>query len=202
VPIRTRVQVLVRHALHQEGSEVKATHFGTCQLCGRQQKLPGGRLSNHGYTVEWSMFQGICPGSHGLPFEQSIDLIERAITTAENNAHDLRMQADATEQLTETFWMAEWEPAKFAGRHTIPGRYVWRIYLAEHMSDDGVFYTDGAGKRKRHALYGPHGKTDTIVAANAKRAEAYRKDAEAHTRYAEWQKARIANWKPSTLKEV
>ena len=30
----------------------KATHIGTCQCCGSQQKLPSGVLSNHGYTEE------------------------------------------------------------------------------------------------------------------------------------------------------
>ncbi len=55
---------------------IKATHFGECQLCGRQQKLPGGLMAKHGYTVEWSMFQGVCPGSHFQPYEKSKDQIE------------------------------------------------------------------------------------------------------------------------------
>ncbi len=54
----------------------KATHKGTCQICGSIQMLPEGRLAKHGYTVKWGFFSGVCPGSHGLPFEQSTDLIE------------------------------------------------------------------------------------------------------------------------------
>lgn len=41
----------------------KATHSGECQCCGRKQKLPKGRLSNHGYTVEWGFFSGTCFGA-------------------------------------------------------------------------------------------------------------------------------------------
>ena len=41
---------------------MKATHDGECQLCGRMQKLPDGRLAKHGYTTRWGFFQGVCPG--------------------------------------------------------------------------------------------------------------------------------------------
>lgn len=53
----------------------KATHVGECQICGRVQMLPNGKLSNHGYTVRCGFFSGICQGAGHLPFEQSQDAI-------------------------------------------------------------------------------------------------------------------------------
>lgn len=61
----------------------KATHTGHCQLCGRMQKLPGDRLSLHGYTVEWNFFSGTCSGSSHQPYEMSCDLIVARIPDME-----------------------------------------------------------------------------------------------------------------------
>lgn len=55
---------------------MKATHQGTCQVCGAAQKLPNDLLSLHGYTVEHSFFEGVCKGAKNLPFELNKDLIE------------------------------------------------------------------------------------------------------------------------------
>jgi hypothetical protein len=41
--------------------------------------LPSGHLAKHGYTVRWGFFEGVCPGSDRLPFEQSTDAIEDAV---------------------------------------------------------------------------------------------------------------------------
>jgi hypothetical protein len=49
----------------------KATHNGTCQVCGREQALPYGKLSKHGYDVPFHYFRGTCPGAEFLPLEQS-----------------------------------------------------------------------------------------------------------------------------------
>ena len=56
-----------------------ATHEGSCQICGRQQKLPGNVLSKHGYTTRWGFFSGVCPGASYEPFEVSCDLIARYV---------------------------------------------------------------------------------------------------------------------------
>lgn len=71
----------------------KATHKGTCQVCGAVQKLPRGRLAAHGYTTKWGFFSGTCSGSHHLPFEQSKNLIDSCIVSAQASidsaAHEL-----------------------------------------------------------------------------------------------------------------
>jgi hypothetical protein len=57
----------------------KATHRGTCQCCGRLQKLPGGLLSKHGYTVDWGYFNGVCWGAHHQPLELDRKILDGAI---------------------------------------------------------------------------------------------------------------------------
>ena len=52
-----------------------ATHYGTCQLCGSLQKAPGGYLAKHGYDVQYGFFNGVCQGSHELPYEVSSELL-------------------------------------------------------------------------------------------------------------------------------
>lgn len=64
-----------------------ATHLGTCQVCGREQALPSGILSKHGYEVAgFGYFHGVCFGAGHLPLEQ-----DRKI--ADNVAADLRRSA-------------------------------------------------------------------------------------------------------------
>ena len=59
-----------------------ATHSGTCQGCGHHQKLPGGKLSLHGYTVQWGFFSGTCDGARELPYELSCDYCKKCIVRA------------------------------------------------------------------------------------------------------------------------
>ena len=61
----------------------KATHFGTCQLCGSFQKLPGGVLADHGYNLNWGSFVGTCHGSRRAPFEQSKAYVEAEIANGQ-----------------------------------------------------------------------------------------------------------------------
>jgi hypothetical protein len=63
--------------------KTKATHYGTCQLCGSLQKLPDGVLANHGYQVDWHQFHGICHGAGHPPFEQSKDFAEAQLKRSE-----------------------------------------------------------------------------------------------------------------------
>lgn len=53
------------------------THTGHCQLCDRSQAInvKTGMIAKHGYSVDWSQFVGVCPGSDHLPYEKSADLI-------------------------------------------------------------------------------------------------------------------------------
>ena len=59
-----------------ETDHEKATHTGTCQVCGHEQALPGGELSKHGYDVTFHYFRGVCPGASHLPLEQDRKLAD------------------------------------------------------------------------------------------------------------------------------
>tara|TARA_R110002110_G_scaffold35127_2_gene118870 strand:+ start:1895 stop:2725 length:831 start_codon:yes stop_codon:yes gene_type:complete len=54
----------------------KATTAGTCQICQRQQKLPGGILAKHGYTTRHGYFTGTCKGSDSAPLEETCDYLK------------------------------------------------------------------------------------------------------------------------------
>lgn len=65
----------------------KATHIGTCQFCGSQQKLPIARngnalLADHGYTRDGGHY-GNCPGQRRFPFEVSKDFITAEVSKTE-----------------------------------------------------------------------------------------------------------------------
>lgn len=55
-----------------------ATHKGTCQVCGKVQRLPNGRLAEHGYTV-FGCYNHVCPGSGQLPLEQDRTILDSVI---------------------------------------------------------------------------------------------------------------------------
>lgn len=73
----------------------KATHKGICQCCGRLQKLPYGRLSQHGYTVTWGFFNGVCGGAEHLPLELDRTELDRTVKLLRNHAEDL-LERDPT----------------------------------------------------------------------------------------------------------
>lgn len=199
----------------------KATNDGTCQICGSRQRLPNGRLAKHGYTTRWGFFSGTCTGSDGLPFEQSTDLIERAIHAAEAEAAGLRDNAadqrtkgqDAGSRKTMA---SVYQPATWTDRHS---RYDWQEVevLSETKSFPGraeafeVFYAmvktrtqNGAQIEKREDFTGVYGdnKLARIVMAGR---ESYAKDlekrAEKFDGFVRWQTARVAAWKPAPLLE-
>jgi hypothetical protein len=67
----------------------KATHQGTCQSCGRLQKLPRGRLSKHGYTVDWGFFNGVCGGAGYKPLEEERKHLDSTVLALRKHAEML-----------------------------------------------------------------------------------------------------------------
>jgi len=50
------------------------SEVGECQICGRSQKLRGGKLVPHGYTRPgWGHVVGNCPGAGYAPYELSCE---------------------------------------------------------------------------------------------------------------------------------
>lgn len=59
-----------------------AEFFGTCQICGREQKAHPHAIAKHGYTIRFGWQMGECFGSGAKPYEISNDRILAAIDAA------------------------------------------------------------------------------------------------------------------------
>jgi hypothetical protein len=193
-----------------------ATHQGHCQLCGRLQLLPGGKMAKHGYTVECrgsgGWFSGVCPGSNNLPFEQSIALIETHIKATLDHAESMRrMQATLRQPATET---EAYVHHYFRDRQRGTGEYRWvkvaiqiepRIHASQYNQ---AFYelTDatryGQANVGRHPIRVSEPCKDALAVAsylNARRADSYDGEIKSCLSYVEWQRARTKDWKPTDL---
>lgn len=106
----------------------KATHRGTCQVCGRVQAVNAktGMLAKHGYTVEWGWFEGTCRGSDHLPFEKSCELVKESIVWAEERLVYLAKKIEETK---------EW---------TLDSEVKARVYLGYNEARKGGYYTVSA----------------------------------------------------------
>lgn len=105
-------------------TKVKATHCGNCQVCGRLQHVMPDGMANHGYTVEFGYFSGICRGSHKPPVQQ-----QRTITDA--TIVGLGEYAEAQDALVEEFKAGTTTPKRIeAGRKLNPKTYRYApVYI-------------------------------------------------------------------------
>jgi hypothetical protein len=158
------------------------------------QKLPGGVLANHGYTVRWGFFSGTCTGSGHRPFETHTDRIEAAIDGATRSAQAARAEASELRQPQHDTgaWYLEHVPAD--GRVQSFRRWI-RVEL--RSSESGIVF-DVNGKTKRSTCYGK-GLRETAAEMNAARAATLENDAKKMDEYVAWQRERIAGWTPRPL---
>lgn len=187
----------------------KATHDGSCQICGSVQRLPSGKLAKHGYTTQWGFFSGVCPGSGSLPFEQSKGLIDAAIARAQADA--AKLTAEAIEwrngkQLDDNkAWRSVWIPATGMQR----GGYQWghvvvkaTPFTSEVTGETRLTFSfQKEGDKREQPLYMHSGTLDqTRTDLNKGYAAHLDKRAAELQDYAKWQQARIANWAPAELR--
>lgn len=188
---------------------MKATHYGECQVCGATQKLPGGTLAAHGYTVRWGFFSGVCRGSHSLPWEQDSSLVASSVEGARAKLADIRAeQAELRKPATGArAWVPKYIPATWTDRRS---RYVWTEvdlrpgYVNEEGHVRGVVWTDETGEEHRATTYGYTHKTisDHATELNGKRADAMEREAFQVEEYIAWQNKRLTTWAPRELKPV
>lgn len=197
------VNTVSGHGAAKENKMAKtATHMGTCQLCGHFQKLPGGKLSVHGYTKQWGFFAGTCPGSRYLPFEVSVDRIEMAIADHTRAAAALRVSAAEVETSTEQ-WIHVYRPATWSNRKS---GYDW-VKVESFVEAGGkLTVTDAAGTVRDLGFFlGRHGirNIDALWTLGRTNLAATRRSmADNHDKYIAWQRERIAGWKPQPLTAV
>jgi hypothetical protein len=186
--------------------DMKATHYGECQVCGRRQKLPGGMLSKHGYTVQWGFFNGVCWGERNKPFEQDKGLIEGAIkraqaeiVNAEIKAKEIRARTDLNSfyHSYETSAYVWREIVFFEAPSTVLPDRMERLFKSVdgfplgHYKQPLLAYSRG--------FYG-----HTLAECAAEGRERYCKQvldkfAADLSRYVAWQQDRIKNWAPKPL---
>jgi hypothetical protein len=199
----------------------KATHSGTCQVCGCFQKLPNGDLSKHGYTTRWGFFEGVCMGSHNKPFEQSTDLIEKAIKEVRGQmvaleAHklELTVMADCMVELRwfdrrrgevihhwakaplETMSLGGWTGNVLESSYTeqFYTRYGKETFVSEYIHCGLEQKNDYKVKPTKEELIRRANKhyIDTVINSRLKDMSAY----------LDWQEERVANWVEQPLTPV
>lgn len=195
---------------------MKAKFIGSCQLCGRVQKLPSDKLSLHGYTVAWGFFSGTCPGSKGLPFEVSTNLIEAAIASAKDEIKRLAKQSEDLKAGVMLEGTKAWNHSYTSPTYSNKGGYHWEqievigeVEMMELSSGPYAIvrahYVDRAGTK--HNIQVPTGCGIKTVDAlrknlNVRYAGAIDDRIKQLKSYVAWQKDRIKDWKPAELKPV
>lgn len=195
---------------------MRATHSGTCQLCGRLQKLPNGLMAKHGYTVQWGFFEGTCPGSDAQPFELSKDLIAERIEWAARRASSLHRDAEDAEEHRDMVWVHEHVPAKFHGGRRLSGYAFWRGIPREQVEIRTGYSTtvhwigkDGEKRqdivretRVRHWEVTKVDEDRAVTLLNRAYATKLRGDAAKVGEYRDWLIERIKDWAPHPEKLV
>lgn len=184
----------------------KATHSGTCQVCGSLQKLPHGKLSKHGYTKKWGFFSGTCPGAEYLPFELSKDRIELAIVNVKNQV--VALEEEITTLSTSS--IEDVAPFRAYGDRGIVTGYfetTCRVYL---NASGVIMLAINHGSTKEDRIepafrYSLHGDVPQIVfQLRSQKISRIKETIRQRNTYIQWQESRISNWAPHTenLKEV
>jgi len=186
----------------------KATHKGICQVCGRQQRLPGDFVSKHGYTVEWGWFNGVCPGSDELPFEKSKDLIDKAIEDVKQNIVALQEEIETVtaDGFTDFVWVHHYGQLKMSHK----SGYTWmKVQPVKELRREGskytawYYYVEGSEKRKELQMYGQGDElTDVCRTFNERYANTLRKRIKGGHEYITWQEARIKDWKETDCEPI
>jgi hypothetical protein len=192
--------------LEQAVTARKAIHIGTCQACGSTQKLPLGVLSQHGYEVQWSQFQGVCIGRGHLPYELSAEILPELIAAAELRRS--RMIAAQTELRTPTIHNAV--RYTFKRRQSINFPEAARIEHEDGWGDRrsaGYFAVadrDGQRESVPHWLIDRNvtGSLDLVNSLRRREADALDSSIAQDTNYIAWQTRRLADWKSRPLQDV
>jgi hypothetical protein len=116
----------------------KAQFIGECQLCGRVQKLPSDVLAQHGYTVDWSMFNGVCGGSKHPPYELSSNLIE---TIRPNIRQQIQETIDRIAELRGRTGTTAYRRLYLNKPHAKSGAYYWEE--VEFITKEGKYNRQG-----------------------------------------------------------
>jgi len=176
---------------------MKATHKGTCQVCGKLHKLPHG-LSVHGYTVDFGFFSGTCRGSYGRPFEKSHDLISKSITDAKNLIEEHKTAIQELSTAPKAIWKQN---------HNKKGqpwfKYGFKIECHAHKGDYIKPVHEYAEIWNLKNIY-IHRKSanEVLVEKNSSRVFFLKREITKLEEYINWQNKRIENWEEKDLTPI
>jgi hypothetical protein len=179
-----------------------AEYFGTCQICGREQKAHPHAIAKHGYTIRNGWQEGACYGSGGKPYEVSCDLIEGAIEKAK----------DYIARTEEEIASLKKNPLDENGKCTMLRREQTRNGQLVYPADVTVVMGE-AGTPKAIANDGKtvktwpyYGDVKTVDAAVKELAKEWTKVLRGYIRQAQqsldYMAERLKNWKPAELRPV
>ena len=107
-----------------------ATHNGTCQCCGSIQAVTKRGLANHGYTVDYGFFNGICQGANKKPLEEDHTETDKIIVALEER---IKMLQDALDNFN---------PETSKMMFSVPTGERWKTkiewYTAEEARENGI----------------------------------------------------------------
>ena len=189
----------------------KATHEGTCQVCGKLHKLPHG-LSVHGYTVDFGFFSGVCRGSYGKPFEKSHDLISKSITDAKNLIEEHKTAIQELSTAPKVIWKRQynwkgqpWSKYNFKvveveeENSVIGGDYI------KPVVEESKFRSE-AETLKLHSLKNIYinrkSANEVLVEKNRERVFFLKREITKLEEYINWQNKRIENWEEKDLTPI
>ena len=187
----------------------KATHEGTCQICGSAQKLPSGVLSKHGYTVHWGFFSGVCQGQGHAPFEKSTAAIEGVIMSVKASLFHAKERRQARLANTETVMATMRLRVNGTTHHKTVELNADQITVDRYGSSLTSSHTEddylGTFKFSTIPMGSTDGdtKADMIVAANAYHVRRVLDlEIDQMEKYIVWQSERVANWVEQDLRPV
>lgn len=182
----------------------KATHSGTCQICGSFQKLPNGVLSKHGYTVQWGFFSGVCSGAAGKPFEKSTDLIEAAVRNVELQIAATNEEIETLKTETENVWLNVYETSRYS-----KAAYRWvnvnvsELTVKEYDNFTQYFYqNENMPRQDRLGNYGTNTLEEVVKFENARYINHLQRRVKEMQTYVDWQTERVNNWVEKDLVAV
>jgi hypothetical protein len=171
---------------------MKSQFNGECQLCGKTQKLPNELLSNHGYTVDWNIFNGICPGSRNQPYEKSCELIKIQIPRVQQQIVELAARIEQIASRSGTVgWQklfedsrCQWQEVEFTLKD------CWIGYKAKNIVKNAYAFASGA-TAEEFARSSDRTYIDRILTPRLK----------ALREYLEWCEKRVEQWTLQPLRE-
>lgn len=187
----------------------QATHTGICQWCGARQKLPGGLMAKHGYSVRHGFFSGTCYGSGHMPYEVSCALIQQSVDQARSSAEKARASAaavvqdalDANARSDES--AVVWHHVYHArlSRRTTGSVYLWQTVHLLKGERGELYFMDP--QNRRSFPWGMSGELKRIRLEGAKGYSAFLlKHATELDEYVARQERRLADWAPRDLEPV